>query len=355
MKTYKKYFILIIALLPLLTGCPEQKTVLTKVNKDGSLTRTLGNFDLRKYEGIDTIMSKVPIPIDHSWKLDTLNDTTAVLSKSFKDINELSASYATDNSSLNVYRRKVGLKKKFNWFHTDYHYSESYKGLLTEIPLQDYLTNKEIEIYKSSDPGRHPDLMDLDSISRKSMLDNIEERYDSWFNESLFSRLFSDLWLVADSANLLDRNQSNQLSAKNKTEELIKKNYTLDFLFNDSLDIEDIAKLIGQELSLDSARLITFEQLAEEADLQKRYENELFVGISEDYGSKLIMPGLLIDTNADILKGDTLSWNVDIIKYLDSDFVMTAESKVTNYWAYLLSGLVIIIAISIPFLRKVRR
>ncbi len=349
MKTYKRYLILVIALLPLLTGCPEQKTVITKVNKDGSLTRTLGDFDLRKYDGIDSIMGEVPVPIDHSWKLDTLNDTTAVLSKSFKNIDELSASYASDKSSLNAYHRKVGLKKKFNWFHTDFQYSETCQGLLTEIPLRDYLTEKEIEIYKSRDPGHHPDLMDLDSISRKSLLDNIEGRYDDWFNESFFSKMFNDLWYIADSANLLSNVNA---TVKSATKELIRKNYTLDFLFNDSMDIENIAKLVGQELSMDSATMAMFKSLVKKADLEKRYEEELFAGISEDYENELIMPGVLIDTNADMLKGDTLSWKVDLIEYLDSDFVMTAESKVTNFWAYVLSGLVIIIALSIPFLRK---
>ena len=37
------------------------------------------------------------------------------------------------------------------------------------------------------------------------------------------------------------------------------------------------------------------------------------------------MPGLLIDTNAEILNSDTLSWRVGPIKFIDSDYVMFAD------------------------------
>jgi hypothetical protein len=50
-----------------------------------------------------------------------------------------------------------------------------------------------------------------------------------------------------------------------------------------------------------------------------------------------------------------LSWDVDVIKFIDRDYVMFAESKVTNRWAYMLSGFIILMAVIIPFLGKLRK
>ncbi len=141
----------------------------------------------------------MPIPIDHSWKLDTINDSTALLYRTFENVADLNALYSSDASSLNVYKRKVELRKKFRWFHTVFQYYESYGGLLTEIPLSNYLTEKEIEIFKTSDPGQRPEMINLDSLAKKSLLDNIEERFDYWFHDHLFSMFFDDIIKIADS------------------------------------------------------------------------------------------------------------------------------------------------------------
>ena len=87
----------------------------------------------------------------------------------------------------------------------------------------------------------------------------------------------------------------------------------------------------------------------------ERYEDQLFAGLMDDYENSLLMPGLLTDTNAELLQGDTLSWDVDVIKFIDRDYVMFAESKVTNRWAYVLSGFIILMAVIIPFLGRLRK
>jgi hypothetical protein len=90
------------------------------------------------------------------------------------------------------------------------------------------------------------------------------------------------------------------------------------------------------------------------ADLEEKYEKQILFGIAEDYHHMVIMPGLLIDTNAEEVGGDTLKWDLTFVKYLDSDYVMFAESRVTNVWAYVVSVLIVMLAAIIPFLGKLK-
>ena len=151
MKLMKFLFIASIALLPLLYGCPDKKAVTTTINLDGSCVRTIGEFDPRDFKGIDSVKQNISIPVDQSWTLVNINDTVAVLKKIFNSVSELNELYSNDESALNIYDRNVELVKKFRWFHTTLQYRETYKGALTEIPLTNYMTKDEAELFKMPD------------------------------------------------------------------------------------------------------------------------------------------------------------------------------------------------------------
>lgn len=357
MKTYRIVLVMIIAALPFLAGCPERKSVTTKVNKDGSCVRTIGEFDLKKFQGIDSLVDDIPIPIDRSWELENINDSTAVLTKEFESVSDLNALYSSDESELKGYKRKVELKKKFRWFHTVLQYSETYEGLLTEIPLTNYMSEMEAESFKMGDSKNHPLFANLEPKSRKSLVDNIEERFEYWLHDNIYSMAFDDIIEIADSMQLMEKLHINVGEVKDTVKHQIEEadKHMITFSSEDEIDMVELAELMGKEIGLDSIALMELSKIVSEAKLDEKYENEIFFGIMKDYDNKVIMPGLLIDTNAEFVNCDTLIWDVELIKYLDSDFVMFAESKVTNFWAYILSGFIILIAVLIPFLGKLRK
>ena len=357
MKTYRIFLVIIIGVLPFLAGCPDRKSVTTKVNKDGSCVRTIGEFDPRNFKGIDSVIHNLPIPIDQSWKLENINDSTAVLTKEFENVSGLNNLYSSDESELKVYKRKVELKKKFRWFHTVLQYSETYEGLLTEIPLTNYMSEMEVEVYKLGEPEDHPIFTKLEPKSRKSLSDNIEERFEYWLHDNIYSMAFNDIIEVADSMQLIEKQSINVSAVKDTVKSQIEATdkQMITFSSEEEMNMMDLAELMGKEIGLDSITLIELKEKVNKAKLYEKYENEIFFGLMKDYDNKVIMPGLLMDTNAEIVEGDTLIWDVELIKYLDSEFVMFAESKVTNCWAYVLSGFIISIAVIIPFLGKLRK
>lgn len=353
MKKYRILFIIGIALLPLLSGCPDTKTVTTTINKDGSCIRTIGDFDPLEFKGIDSVKHNIPIPVDQSWELVNINDTTAVLRKQFESVDEINGLYTNDHSALNMHTRDVELVKKFRWFHTLFQYRETYDASITHIPITNYMSTAEAEVFKSEDSEKHPLLKNLDKKAQNSLSDNIEERFGLWWHDNIYSMAFDDILEIADSLGLLNQQNINIDEVKDTIKyEIDQGEKQLMTFEDDQLGPVDIARLIGKEMDFDSVSMTNLTQVVSSLNLDEVYENEILGGFGDEYDNQIIMPGVLTDTNAEILNSDTLVWHVGPIKFIDSDFVMFAESKVTNHWAYLVSGFILAIALIIPFLRK---
>ena len=58
---------------------------------------------------------------------------------------------------------------------------------------------------------------------------------------------------------------------------------------------------------------------------------------------ELSMPGRVVSTNAAMQIGESLIWKVDAFRLLDSDYMLAAESRVVNYWAFGITLLLILL------------
>ena len=58
---------------------------------------------------------------------------------------------------------------------------------------------------------------------------------------------------------------------------------------------------------------------------------------------ELFMPGRVVSTNAAMQKDESLIWKVDAFRLLDSDYMLVAESRVVNYWAFGITLLLILL------------
>jgi hypothetical protein len=200
-----------------------------------------------------------------------------------------------------------------------------------------------------------PIINKLEPTSRESLIENIEERYGYWLDDNIYSLAFDDILSIADSLNIINKQDFNPVllkdSVKNRIKESGKKIIIFDFE-KDEMDMIELTRLIAKEIDMDSILEIQLEKFVESADLEEKYNTEIFADFPTDYNNEIMMPGLLTDTNAEKIKGDTLVWGVGFLRNLDSDYVMFAESKITNDWAYLVSGFILAIAIIIPFLSR---
>ena len=67
------------------------------------------------------------------------------------------------------------------------------------------------------------------------------------------------------------------------------------------------------------------------------------------------MPGIITETNSTNLIGNRVSWEVEADSFLLRDKVMMVESRVVNYWAFILTGLVVFGLLVLIVLKGFRR
>ena len=90
-------------------------------------------------------------------------------------------------------------------------------------------------------------------------------------------------------------------------------------------------------------------------DIEKK--NKTFIDyFHEETLFKTIIPGKLINTNARKINHDTLSWKVNAYKFIFKEYELKAGSRVINWWAFWVTGIIIFLALIIKFLsNKIRK
>ena len=87
--------------------------------------------------------------------------------------------------------------------------------------------------------------------------------------------------------------------------------------------------------------------------IYKTLENELKITMDLDGDNfifEVILPGVLLSTNADSLLGDTLLWSFELRDYMNDDYVMTAESSI-SYPERQKAGMALFLILGILFIR----
>jgi len=74
-----------------------------------------------------------------------------------------------------------------------------------------------------------------------------------------------------------------------------------------------------------------------------------------DYSVRIVMPGKLIGTNGFIDSSQVLLWPVKSDYFMTEPYEMWAESKVTNMWAWIASGLFLIFVLTGVIVRIIKK
>jgi hypothetical protein len=164
---------------------------------------------------------------------------------------------------------------------------------------------------------------------------------------------FDDIIEIGDSLQFLDKESVMAVNLKDTIEmQWQVVNDDLMIFSEDQMEMTNLAELVGNQLSLDSAKLEQFKSAVKNAYLDDKYQDQLFADLGNEHYNQVIMQGQLVDTNAEKIEGDTLVWLMSSMKFIDSDYTMFAESRFTNLWAYIVSGIILVVAMIIPFLKK---
>jgi hypothetical protein len=322
-------------------SCDEPKTTVTNiVHPDGSVTRKIEMKNLEnKFR-----LSDLQVPYDSTWiikdsiVIGSKKDTTWIKTaeKFFKNAEEINKSYLSDKGANKGIKRKTGFIKRFKWFNTEYRFSETIDRKLSNgYPVSHFLNQEELNYFYSPETITSEKLKSADSLKYKALDDTVNKKTEAWSTKSFVSE-----WIY-EFSRLTEGKTGNDLSRESlklREDELVKIARKYDNKF-DSLWAKGIVlkEMIGDENAL---KYKTDADTAMALSLRGYFVN------FKDYSVRIVMPGIVIGTNGFIDKTEALLWPVKSDYFLTEPYEMWAESKVTNYWAWVVTGVFILFVVT---------
>ena len=334
----------LIALLFTLFSC--QETVVTNiVHPDGSITRriVIKDPDSKGFKAED-----YRVPFDETWKIrDTFElndkgDTTHIRTaeKLFRNVAEINKEYSNDKGSNRDFPREARFNKKFRWFSTLYTFSENIdKTLFYGFPIEQYLNKKELEFYFLPENIQTDRRNGADSTMVKQIEDSVRIKSDKWLLMSYISEWKEELLKLSEKSGkgtlrrefFRDKDSViiNMLEISEK--DTAKSNF-------DTVFIKIMNNVFGDKLYLSYKTEID----SSVKILEKRFEKaNNFAG----YTVRTQMPGKIVATNGFIDQNNEMVWPVKNEYFLTQPYRMWAESKTTNTWAWIVSGVFVLFVV----------
>ncbi len=328
MKT--KYLIYMLLFLGIALSSCREISIKTTINYDGSFTRTI----IIKGDSTEVLDMDLPYPVDSSWMKEVHRDTAdsnayiCILSKSYKGVDELNSEIRNDSSWRKQIDREVTISKRFMFFYSFLTYKQVYRAANTfDTDFHSYL-NKEDILWIS---GVNTPVNWKDSIR----YDSAEARLDSYYKNTLVYEI--SLALEKGIAKLNDP-QLNTIDLSNYSDSISA--HVMGWSSGSYDNSIDALIEWTQKPGLSALHNIKPPIFKELEDKDEFSDNLLF---DEEYTHEVEMPGLITETNSTMIVGNTVSWEIKPLSYFFEDYEMTAESRVVNYWAFILSGFVVLL------------
>jgi hypothetical protein len=346
--------LIVLFILLFVVSCNDPETIVTNyVHPDGSVTRKIEMRSLEQDKQKRFKISDIQVPVDGSWnfrdscEVDKKGDTTFVRrgEKIFKNINEINAAYASDSGCNRIFSRKASFKKSFKWFNTEYRFSEGFeKILLSGYPVKDFLNNDELNYYYSPEVLQNNNLESPDSLKYKSLRDSVKVKTDKWITKNMVSEWISEFSNLASGKPGFDMNMK---SLKSREDEfaalLLKADKSLDSLWKNGILLSEF---IG------SANALKYKT---EADSAFSIVTTRMFPDFRNYSIGIVMPGKLISANGFIDSTKKMTWPVISDYFMTEPYVMWAESKVPNTWAWIVSGVFLLFVLSGVVIRLIKK
>ncbi len=334
-KIYYPVFICLFMLFLFVAGCKDIETT-TEIYADGSCKRTV----VIQGDSSEIFESAFPVPTDSSWTIETIDTSkfTYIAAKKFDKVADLDKelNYCKDKSKeLTIVPE---LTKRFRWFYTLFSFKETYKTFnkLDHIPFTEYFTPEEIKLFYSDD----------DSSAQAK---EFEKKLEDWDLHNTFEEFYMRFEKAVH--DLKDPNLTVEKIRLYK--ERIFQFYKEQLYDNTEIGektLSEFQKVLGTDIKpkLEQDLDNILKSFKEREDVMGE------IGLNE-YSSHVLMPGLIIDTNANTVEGNKVSWEIEPKRFLFSDYEMYVESRVVNKWAVVATIALVVFAAGIlllPFVLK---
>jgi hypothetical protein len=233
------------------------------------------------------------------------------------------------------------LDTRFRWFYTYYTYKETYPKLKTgfSIPIEKFMSKDEAMFWFTGKPDI---LKGMNGVEVREYVGTIEDNFHKWFNKNLWDSEYRVL--LENYSNIAQLQVSKErLKALKDTIFNAKVDKVEDFKMEQILDSYFKTTVFTAFWKTDNCPMVKFE-----SDFNDQGFVEYF---KEAFTYKLIMPGVVTGQNNAVVHGDTLVWNLTAYRLIPAPYVIEAQSRKANIWAFILTGIIFIVAIG-SFIRK---
>lgn len=374
MKARNEYILIALAAL-LMIGCKKNSNMLTIINEDGTCMRELSfhttpqklmlppdsdldNYIDKSWERTWTIVDndsvRHPVPMTEA-QYDSIQQknfrkyvpdlVTMHVRKKFKNVQEMAEQTPLDDTKY--IKASSSLDNHFKWFYTDYTFTETfaYVGNVKFVPISRFLSADTASYWFTG----QPDLTrNYSGAELKEMLDGIEAKVSQWINANWFAMIYDE---IASDYNSIQnppvsKEQFVSLRDTLATHPAILNTDLLDGSMKDFMNVLD-------DYYHSSAYSDYIHKWSGGYDSLKRDPTYLtMVSFQRDYD--LVMPGRVLDAGMGEYDGNVIHYRVSGDRTIPNDYKysITATSRVTNVWAFVVTFLVILLAVGSFFYRR---
>lgn len=344
MKNFNRGYLVLasIALMFIMSGCEHNISVGSTVYPDGSLDRAivLQNEDSAKIEknifgisqarGWEVIVEPSSKPAMEKYKKSEVNIT---FKKHFETVEDANREMNPDIDT--VFHIESTFEKQNRWFYTYIEYRDTYRTLnfFNAIPKEEYFTREDFafidRLPAEGTPISHADSLYLARLNEKI--------FDFYGARTIFEELYQ---------HLVTNMRQHDVSPQWHDSLSRKKEYAYRHFVED----EDFGAVIERlHIPLPPAGREAVGQKIAEMEKRIEFLSDAYFG---QYVHTIEMPWDIVESNADSVDSNKLFWRPPVVKFLLTDYSMTATARKMNIWSVAISALVVCVTVGMFFMRR---
>lgn len=351
MKTTISSYWMLLASVALFFSCEKQDVRLhTVIHEDGTCKREVIYNKVMTQEERDSLWGKdstsaplAPVPEcvnmegfmgSHTDIGDNDTVTTTLEYREFKDVKEM-CQYTPLQLNGERLKSNADLEKHFRWFYTEYTYTETFSTVADtfKLPATNYADKDIVRFWFTGQPNL---LEGLNGSEASEKISKMESFVTQWFNDNLFKMCFDYMVEHYDSIQNPPVNKEQFVALQDSLAKSLLKNGNI----NEKDATEEFEKFFQS-----NAYAPFFDD-----------KTPLGQGLSEELSKKLNifwfsvpytleMPGTVVNPGAGVLKNGIIYYPLTGERLIPGDYTISATSRVTHIWAYVVTLLILLIAI----------
>ncbi len=336
-----------------LTSCGNYYRITSRIHSDGSMYREVFALGDSTFMAGNMNHSPFFFSIDSGWKLTRLDSTVSFNFWGEQRNLNVKVSRTLAQVGVPCFETVQGkefmkplvmphesLKKQFRWFYTYHTYKAVYEELPYKgpVPLDRYMTKEEQQIWFKGDKQA---CAGLNGMELNSRLDDIQSSFWQWYNKTQFELCYETINEFVS----LQKEKEQFVNTLDTCKETV---YNKFFAKMDSemeeISLEAVCRHFDEQVKTAFFMALYQDNKAKmEATLEEKSKTiQLF-----DYTIwfEVFMPGKVLAVNEAgiVQKSDAIVWKVDAFRLLSGEYVLRAESRTVNYWAFAISILTAIL------------